>query len=284
MAVVHGGRIGPDPAQGDGRFRNEVQTDRAAWWVAMGGKGGILRGLVHSGVGGQMQLSFTAGAASVPELDGSGVETQRGYLVWADTATVVQFGAASASARNDAVVAAAIDTEAGAVGTGALVTGGHLVVIPGVSGTSAVRTDAQIRAWLGRGGYLRLMDVPIASSDTQINVANIVVTATNGYDSGWINIGGGVVTGTLRYRVKRGSVFVHCDGSATSVTATFLTLNPGNALPAWVRPSGTTRGGAYFGSGFNGVLSVQTDGLITGVQATGANRASVAGIVSYPLE
>ena len=140
----------------------------------MGGLPGILRGLDWSVVAGQMQLSLTAGAAMVAERDGSNVELARGYLVWNDAASVVQFGVASAGARNDAVVIAAVDVEDGAQGTGNIGVGGHLVVVPGVSGTTTPRTDAQIQAFLGRGGWTRYADVAIPASSTQIAAGNVV--------------------------------------------------------------------------------------------------------------
>jgi hypothetical protein len=174
MTLIRGGPAGPDGL--GGAYPNTVEADRAALWSALGGRQGVIRGFVASGVAGQMSLSFTAGAALVAERDAAGTPdtTFRGYHVWSDTATVVQFGPASPSARNDAVVAAFVDTEDGPVGTGGLAAGPYLVVVPGVSGTSTPRTDAQITAWLGRGGWIRLLDVPIASTDTQINVATMV--------------------------------------------------------------------------------------------------------------
>lgn len=179
MTLIRGGPAGPDGL--GGAYSNTVESDRAALWSALGGRQGVLRGFVHSGVSGQMSLSFTAGAALVDERDASGNAGTlfRGYHVWSDTATVVQFGPASPSARNDAVVAAFVDTEDGPVGTGGLDVGPHLVVIPGVSGTSTPRTDTQITAWLGRGGWIRLLDVPIASSDVQINLAGITDRKTS---------------------------------------------------------------------------------------------------------
>lgn len=175
MTIIRGGPAGPDGA--GGAYDNEVETDRSAWWYALGGRQGVLKGFAHSGVAGTMALDFTAGAATAGERDANGAATfDRGYLIWADVTTRVTFGTASASARNDAVVAAFVDTEDGPVGTGGLEVGGHLVVVPGVSGTTTPRTDADINAWLGKGGWVRLMDVPIASTDTEINVANIVVT------------------------------------------------------------------------------------------------------------
>jgi hypothetical protein len=179
MALIRGGPAGPDGF--GGAYDNTVQTDRAALWQALGGRQGVLRGFVHAGVAGQMALDFTPGAALVGERDGSGVASiNRGYLVHAAETTRVLFGPASASARNDAVVAAFVDVEAGPVGTGGLEVGGHLVVVPGVSGTSTPRTDAQINAFLGRGGWVRVLDVPIASGATEIAVSSVVVSGTRG--------------------------------------------------------------------------------------------------------
>lgn len=177
MAQIKGGFIGPADAAGTIAFNNRLDTRRVETFAAFGGHPGIFEGFAYSGVGGQMQLSFTAGMGLAAERDGSNNELRRGYLVWNDAATVVQFAAASASARNDAVVLAAVDPEDGAFGTGVSVADGYLIAVTGVSGTTAVRTDAQIAAFLGRGGWVRLLDVPIASSDTQINMANIVPTA-----------------------------------------------------------------------------------------------------------
>lgn len=177
MTLVRGVPAGPNGL--GGAYENPVEGDRAAFWAATGGRQRVLRGLAASGVAGQMSLSLSPGQAVVDERDAAGAAgtTLRGYLVWSDVATIVQFGPASPSARNDAVVAAFVDVEDGPVGTGALTVGAHLVVVPGVSGTATARTDAQITAWLGRGGWLRLFDVPVAATDTQINVANVVANA-----------------------------------------------------------------------------------------------------------
>lgn len=176
MTLIRGGPAGPDGS--GGAYPNEVETDRSAWWHALGGRQGVLKGFAHSGVAGQMALDFTPGAALVGERDATGVASlDRGYLVWADSTTRVSFGTASASDRNDAVVAAFVDVEDGPVGTGGLDVGPHIVVVPGVSGTTTPRTDTQINDYLGRGGWVRLLDVPIASTDTEINVANVVVKA-----------------------------------------------------------------------------------------------------------
>jgi hypothetical protein len=171
VTQILGGPIGPDGL--GGAYQNLIETDRAAWWHGMGGHQGVLYGFVHSQVPGSMQLSFTAGAALLAERDGSNNLLDRGYLARAESDTVVTFGAASASNRNDAVVIAIIDTEDGDVGTGALAVGAHIVVVPGVSGTTTPRTDTHIKDYLGRGGWIRLLDVPIASGSTQIATGTI---------------------------------------------------------------------------------------------------------------
>lgn len=175
MVAVQAGLIGPQ-ADGSTPFQGPLDVARHEYWAALGQRSGIVSGLVASVVGGQMQLSFTAGGAMVRERDGSQVELDRAYSLYSPSTEVVQFGAASASNRNDAVVAAVVDVEDGAQGTGAIGVGGHLVVVPGVSGTTTVRTDAQIAAYLGRGGFHRLYDVPILSSATQINLAGATFT------------------------------------------------------------------------------------------------------------
>jgi hypothetical protein len=172
LTLIRGIWAGPDGA--GGAFKNGVESIRALSWHALGGRQGVIKGLVHSGVAGTMALDFTPGAALVGERAADGTATlDRGYLVWNDVVTRVTFGPASASARNDAVVAAFVDVEDGPAGTGGLEVGPHIVVVPGVSGTTTPRTDADINDWLGRGGWVRLLDVPIASTDTEINVAGV---------------------------------------------------------------------------------------------------------------
>lgn len=187
MALVRGGPAGPDGV--GGAYQNEVETDRSAWWQALGGRQGVLRGLAISQVAGQMQLSLSAGSALLAERDASAGLLARGYFLWTDVATVVSFGAASPSARNDALVAAFVDTAAGPVGTGGLPVGAHLVVVPGVSGTTTARTDAQVTAFLGRGGWLRLANVPVAAGAAQIDVGGITTgaEALPSADSGNLN-------------------------------------------------------------------------------------------------
>lgn len=164
--------VGPDGL--GGAYKNKAEVLQAQAWYAAGGRQGVLKGLAISGVAGVMSADVAAGAALISRRDGSQAVQDMGYTVPLPTTTRVTFNPASASARNDCLVLAVVDTTDGAAGTGALASGGQLAVVPGVSGTSTVRTDAQVAAYLGRGGFLRLADVPIASTDTQINMSNLV--------------------------------------------------------------------------------------------------------------
>ena len=175
--VVDAGWIGPDGL--GGAYKNKAEVLQAQTWFALGGQQGVIKGMGLTGVPGSMSITVATGSCLVSRRDGSNNVQDMGYLLPVQTATTVAFDPASPSARNDALVAAVIDTTDGAVGTGGLAVGGQLAVVPGVSGTSTPRTDAQIAAYLGRGGFVRLADVPIASTDTQINMANVVTTAAS---------------------------------------------------------------------------------------------------------
>jgi hypothetical protein len=181
MVAVQAGMIGPQ-ADGTTPQQNPLDVERHAYWSRFQ-RSGIVKGLVPSVVAGQMQLSFTPGSAVVCERDGSQTELDRAYPLYSSGTAVVQFQAASVGVRNDAVVAAVVDVEDGAQGSGTLGVGGHLVAVPGTSGSSTPRTDAQIAAYLGRGGFHRLYDVPIgASPQTQINLAGATFTGLNLFD------------------------------------------------------------------------------------------------------
>jgi hypothetical protein len=175
MVAVKAGFIGPQ-ADGTTPFQNPLDVRRVETFLALGGRSGLLSGFFYTVVAGQMQLSFPPGEALIAERDGSNNELRRGYLLWSDTTVIAQFGAASAAARNDAVVMAVVDVEDGAQGTGAIGVGGHIVVVPGVSGTTTPRTDAQIQTYLGRGGFHRYADVAIPAGSTQISAGNVALT------------------------------------------------------------------------------------------------------------
>lgn len=173
MVSISAGFIGPQ-LDGTAEQANPLDTRRVETYYALGGGQVIRNGFVYSTVAGQMQLSFTAGEALVAERDGSGNELRRGYLAWSDVTKIVQFQPASPGARNDAVVLAVVDVEDGVQGTGLLGVGGHLVPVPGQSGSTAARTDAEITAYLGRGGWLRIADVAIPAGSSSISTGNII--------------------------------------------------------------------------------------------------------------
>lgn len=89
------------------------------------------------------------------------------------------------------------------------------------------------------------------------------------------------VTGTNRYRVVGSIVFVHVSGSFASNNGQTHNLTTG-PLPAAVRPSISIRGYAFF-TGFPGTLTVGIDGVVSCVQNSGAARADISGLISYPL-
>lgn len=157
--------------EADGQYQNRIETDRVVWWQAAGARQGIVRGFEHSVVPGQMALEFAPGLALVEERDAlDALGTHRGYVVWSDTDQLASFDVASAGDRNDAVVIAFVDMNAGsaALGTGTTTVGGQIVVVPGVSGSTTPRTDAEIAAYVGSGGWMRYADVVILAGSTEI--------------------------------------------------------------------------------------------------------------------
>lgn len=281
--LIDGGPAGPDEI--GGQYRNRILTDRTTWWYALGGRQGVLTGFTHSTVAGQMALDYTAGVAAVEERDSLGnTGTSRGYVVWSGGVSRVQFGAASASDRKDAVVVAFCDKAAGAgaFGTETSVVGGQLVVVPGVSGTTTARTDSQIQAAVGSGGWVRIADVLIPAGSTQISAGNVTLASkTEWGDTDWIVLPS-VVAGSwgIKYRRKSGFVSVVVDGTFTSTSSTSHTISS-SALPAAFRPPTFVRTGGYFGA-HPGTVSIGTDGVITAIQQSGASRGSVAAHFCYP--
>lgn len=274
MVAVQAGLIGPQ-ADGVTPQQNPLDVERHMFWANQGGRSGIIKGLVPSVVAGQMQLSFTAGAAVVCERDGAQVELDRAYPLYSPSTAVVQFGAASAAARNDAVVAAVVDVEDGAQGTGAIGVGGHLVVVPGVSGVTAVRTDAQIAAYLGRGGFHRLYDVPIAIGATQINLAGATFAGFKIAEWNSLVFSGaaGFTFVNCRYVIV-GRNLVVMRGEFTKTGSTLTSSSQGNitdttmaaagSIPAAIRPlTETSYGTVWIGPGIaNGTMRVDPSGTI----------------------
>jgi len=278
MVAGLAGLIGPQ-ADGTTPFQNMLDTRRHEYWLNLGGKSGIVRGLVPSVVVGQMQLSFTGGAFGVCERDGSNVETDRAYPGYFPNASYIcQFTAAHATlARIDAVVAAVVDVEDGAQGTGAIGVGAHIVAVPGTaSGSPTAPTDTDIKNYLGRGGFHRLYNQPIAAASTQIllsgatftgynvNTWNVIPSVTAA--SGWT-----LVAGQQRY------MFIGQSMARIRVWATRTggTISPGsdgnfgdvdvvNNMPTFLRAITDTAYGTFHVPGTTlGSCRVETAGNIT---------------------
>jgi hypothetical protein len=279
--LIDGGPAGPDEA--GGQYRNRILTDRAAWWEAMGRRQGVRRGFDWSVLSGQLALQLTAGLGTVEERDTLGsVGTGRGYAVWTDDAQVATFGAPSASARVDAVVLAFVDVSVGtaALGTETSTVGGQIVVVPGDSGTLTNRTDAQISAAVGSGGWVRLLDVRIDPGDTEVNPANVARNAVGylskwraltGYQSGW--------SGNIEHRYLDGIVYLR--GSATRSSGSGTTIG---TLPIGVRPVANMSMSVRHGSGSSHSLTfiIRDNGeLVVGSAATNDTAVFVDGI-TYP--
>lgn len=173
MTQIFGSPAGPDGA--GGAYHNTVEARRAHVFDGLGGAQGVLRGFDLTQRAGEMAVDISPGAALLGERDATGAASlNRGYHVYADDTFVVPHDPPSVSDRVDAVVAAFVDVEDGAVGTGGLTVGPHVVAIPGTSGVSTAPTDSDITAWLGRGGWIRLYDQPIGSTDTQVDTSAAV--------------------------------------------------------------------------------------------------------------
>lgn len=121
----------------------------------------------------------------------------------------------------------------------------------------------------------RLTDFPAAMESQSDKIDGLL-----GMNLPWTNFAS-PVSGTTRYRVVNGVVFVQVDGSATTTSGTELVVST-SPLPATIRPTANARAGAYF-SGYVGLLWVTGAGQIGALQQTGGNRSSVSGIVCYPL-
>jgi hypothetical protein len=244
MVAIRGGICGPDPGEVDGAYLNEIETDRSAFWYALGAKNGVLNGLTYTGVPGVMALDIEPGSGLVSERDASGDEQARGYFVWSDATVTVTFGAASASARNDAVVVAFVDIEDGAVGTGALDVGPQVVVVPGTSGITTAVTAADITAYLGRGGWFRLLNVPILPAATQIATGTIesVAYQSRGWNTLTLSPSTGWTISGASYRITTdGLITLQCQATRTGANIVAgVDGNIGNSsittLPSSLRP------------------------------------------------
>ena len=100
-------------------------------------------------------------------------------------------------------------------------------------------------------------------------------------DTDWVTLASSTVTGTTRYRVRDGWVIVQAVGDCDTESGVSVDLTSA-AIPLAYRPSQRVRNGASF---FNhpGIFTVETTGILTGIQITGADRTTVSGVVIYPI-
>lgn len=100
-------------------------------------------------------------------------------------------------------------------------------------------------------------------------------------DTGWITLASATVTGTTRYRVRGGWIMIQAVGSCNTSSGTSVDLTSA-AIPLAYRPDQRVRTGASF---FNhpGIFTMETNGILTGVQQSGADRSTVSGVVTYPV-
>lgn len=131
----------------------------------------------------------------------------------------------------------------------------------------------------------------VGTSDTQVlthkdlsSTTNTLPAYING-DTGWINlsmVAGFTVSGAARYRAIGKRVTVQVDGAFTTVSGTNATITSA-PVPSQYWPSVQSRSAAYF-AGYAGIITMGTDGEVSVVQNTGANRASVSGTFSYLVD
>lgn len=102
-------------------------------------------------------------------------------------------------------------------------------------------------------------------------------------DTGWTNFArAGIVTGgTLKWRVLNNIVWVFVNVTANTTSGTTHRLDAGALQPPYV-PSVSAFSGGNF-AGYPGSVFVGNGGDVSCVQNSGGGRASVAGVVSYPI-
>lgn len=225
MPLVNGGPIGPDGL--GGAYKNTDADDRAALWQSLGAAQVMLSGGALTYPVGVLAIDVAAFRALVAERDSSGVRLSRGYHAWADASTRAVFAAPSASARNDALVLVVADTSAGAgaFGSGVTQAGPQIVVVTGVSGTTVPRTDAEVQSWVGSGGWMRLADVRIDPTDTEVKAANVTKTNVAAALPPFIQSG----TTTLTVTTGKGAktvVFPSAFKAAPVVSVAYVDGNP----------------------------------------------------------
>lgn len=159
---------------GQGSFQTPVELDRN-WVAAVGGRrSGRIRyndfALTPSPTA--MQMTIAKGDAVVMGAETSTI--QGGYYAWSNASETINWPAAAGSPRIDSLILRVIDTQYGTDGSG---NGALWQVVSGTpSGSPVAVTNAQLDAGgaLHRpGGYLRVADVLVPASVTNLSTATV---------------------------------------------------------------------------------------------------------------
>lgn len=278
MTQLSGGPIGPDGL--GGAYPNDLFIDSATIWHALGGRAGLVHGDVSAFEGsGSMTVDFPAFVALVPSrYNTTDPVPDQGYAVMS-SGGLVPFPSGSPGARNDALVLAIVDPIDGLDGTGGLAAGAHIVVVPGQSGVTTPRSAAQIQAFVGSGGWLRLFDVPIPANATSVDMtaASFKAIKLNDWNDFTFTVGSGWSFSRRRYVFQRGTIHVEMAATYSGPTITASSVD-GNIV-----------GDPVFGTGWPSFLTTdvsfysqfERDGVVMGSwRVSAAGNASLTD--AYP--
>jgi len=240
-------------------WQNDIEDIRGELWDLYR-RQGVVRGLVMTADAGSLSVTFTAGSAIVEERGTDITGNARAYHVAFYDSFQVTFGAPSAAVRNDALVVAWADPQYGSLGASVSSPGGpQVVVVPGVSGSSTPRTDAQINTAIGPGGWFRFADVIINNGDTQIAPANVTRTGQTVYESA---------------RVERNAAQSIPASTTTAIAWDTILSNGGGMVPT-VANGIVVAGGKYAVSGSVALDHVGSDLLFVQVLVNGIGTKAV---------
>jgi hypothetical protein len=171
-------RIGPDPGQADGLFRNRVAVDRRLVTALTGGREGHITGGAVAPAVGSLAVTVAPHDSLVISDGGAG---ERGTYFATDSETLtVPAIAPETQSRIDALVLMVRDSQYGAPPAGKSV-GPVFEFVKGVAGTTPTApTDSDIAAQFGSttgGGWFRERNVRIDPTDTEVAAANITGAA-----------------------------------------------------------------------------------------------------------
>ena len=108
---------------------------------------------------------------------------------------------------------------------------------------------------------------------------------TNAQDTGWISLNSVLTSGGVNFRRIDNDIWIQVDGAVNTTSGTTLALTT-EQIPVGLRPlpptGGAYRQGGYF-AGYPGNIWVDTSGIVSAVQQSGATRASVSGLLHYTV-